>query len=339
MTITYTHRYQAHPGAIVALAVLLCSFTGCSESPDPTIDTDASATRRNDVPRLVALGTAQDGGFPHAACECAQCERARIHPRDARLIASLALVLPSPTRTYLIDATPDIRPQLDRLRTLRGTTGSRVERVPVDGVFLTHAHLGHYTGLAFFGYESIHTSGVPVFCTPSMARYLESNGPWSQLVRLKNIELRPTEPGRTIDLDGGVTVTSIRVPHRDEYADTVGFVFRGPTRSALYIPDTDSWSAWTPSLIKALEGIDVAILDATFFSTAELPGRDVSEIGHPLVTASMDLLGPLVNAGKLEVYFTHLNHSNPAIFADGPEHREIEERGFAVLADGQEIPL
>lgn len=339
MQITFTRCYAAHAVSIVSLAVLLILFTGCGESPDPTIDADVTSTPRDDAPHLVALGTAQDGGFPHAACECAQCERARTHPREARLIASLALVLPSPTRTYLIDATPDIRPQLDRLRTLRGTTGDRLERMPVDGVFLTHAHLGHYTGLAFFGFESIHTNGVPVYCTPSMAGYLETNGPWSQLVRLNNIELRPTEPGRTIAFDGGVTVTAIRVPHRDEYADTVGYVFRGPTRTALYVPDTDSWSEWSPSLIEVLESIDVAILDATFFSAAELPGRDVTEIGHPLVTASMDLLGPLVDAGRLEVYFTHLNHSNPAIFVDSPEQREIERRGFAVLADGQEIPL
>ena len=321
------------------LLLLLVTTIGCPESPETATGPDTRSTEQSDTPRLVALGTAQDGGFPHAACECPQCDRARARPLDARLIASLALVLPSPERTYLIDATPDIRPQLDLLRTLGRTTRDPVDRLPVDGVFLTHAHLGHYTGLAFFGYESIHTSGVPVFCTPAMARYLETNGPWSQLVRLNNIELRPTEPGRAIDLGGDVTVTAIRVPHRDEYADTVGFVFRGPTRSALYVPDTDSWSRWSPSLIEVLDGIDVAILDATFFSTAELPGRDVSRIGHPLVSASMDLLGPLVGAGRLEVYFTHLNHSNPAIFTDSPEHREIEVRGFSVLADGQEIPL
>ena len=324
---------------LLCSAVLLAAVFACAGAPERGIDADGPVAERSDAPRLVALGTAQDGGFPHAACSCTACERARARPGDARLIASLALVLPSPSRTYLIDATPDIRPQLDRLRALRGTTGDRVDRLPVDGVFLTHAHLGHYTGLAFFGYESIHTRGLPVFCTPSMVRYLEANGPWSQLVRLQNVDLFPTEPGRSIDLGANVTVTAIRVPHRDEYADTVGFVFRGPARSAIYVPDTDSWSAWEPALTEVLDGIDVAIIDATFFSASELPGRDVSEIGHPLVTASMDLLEPLVQAGVLEVYFTHLNHSNPAIFADSPERREIERRGFGVLTEGQEIPL
>jgi pyrroloquinoline quinone biosynthesis protein B len=322
------------------LVVAVAAGLGCHESPrssDGVIEPPPES--ETDLPSLVALGTAQDGGFPHAACVCPQCERARAHPGERRLIASLALLLPAPRRAYLIDATPDIRPQLDRLRALRETGGDRVDRLPVDGVFLTHAHLGHYTGLAFFGYESIHSRGLPVFSTPSMARYLENNGPWSQLVQLGNIDLQPTEPGRPIDLGQGVTVTAIRVPHRDEYADTVGFFFSGPRRRVLYVPDTDSWSAWTPSLVDRLDGVDVAILDATFFSTAELPGRDVSKIGHPLVTTSMDLLAPLVERGDLEVYFTHLNHSNPAIFSDSSQHRRIEDRGFAVLAEGQQIPL
>jgi len=333
-------RYLPRKVVVLLLATLLPIGAGCIETSRPTPDTEPpSSIDRNDTPRLVALGIAQDGGFPHAACECQNCDRARNRPQDARLIASLALLLPSPTRTYLIDATPDIRPQLDRLRALRRTTGDRMNRLPVDGVFLTHAHLGHYTGLAFFGYESIHTNELPVFCTPSMADYLEHNGPWSQLVRLGNIELSPMLHGQALDLGGDVAVQAIHVPHRDEYADTVGFVFRGPTRTVLYVPDTDSWSAWNPSLIEALREVDVAILDATFFSTAELPGRDVSKIGHPLITESMDLLEPLVRAGSLEVYFTHLNHSNPAILPDSPEREEIERRGFAVLTEGLEIPL
>jgi pyrroloquinoline quinone biosynthesis protein B len=332
-------RSTSRSAAILSLAVLLSIAVGCTEEPRREADAVAPPAERNDAPRLVALGIAQDGGFPHAACECSHCDRARSRPQAARLIASLALLLPSPNRMYLVDATPDIRPQLDRLRALRRATGDRLDRSPVDGVFLTHAHLGHYTGLAFFGYESIHTTDIPVFCTSSMAEYLENNGPWSQLVRLNNVELSPMGHGRAVDLGGGVAVTAIQVPHRDEYADTVGFIFRGPMRSVLYVPDTDSWSAWSPSLVETLEGIDVAILDATFFSTAELPGRDVSKIGHPLVTASMDLLEPLVKNGSLEVYFTHLNHSNPAIFPDSPENEQIERRGFAVLTEGQEIPL
>ena len=75
----------------------------------------------------------------------------------------------------------------------------------------------------------------------------------------------------------------------------------------------------------------------------ELPDRDVSKIRHPLVTDTMDLLGPLLKDGKreggLKVYFTHMNHTNPALDGGGAARRAIEARGFKVLEEGQELGL
>jgi len=206
-------------------------------------------------------------------------------------------------------------------------------------VLLTHAHIGHYVGLAFFGFEAVHTQGLPVHCSAGMARFLRRNGPWSQLVEMGNVTLLELRPDRPIELGDSVTATAWSVPHRDEFADTVGFLLRGPTRSVLYVPDTDSWEAWDPPFESRLSGIDVAILDGTFFSTDELPGRAVGDIGHPLIQASMDRLQPLVARGALDVYFTHLNHSNPALDPASPEREEIERRGFHVLNEGQVFPL
>jgi pyrroloquinoline quinone biosynthesis protein B len=288
-------------------------------------------------PLLRVLGTAQDGGLPHASCSCVRCEAARDDPGRRRLVSSLALVTSAGT-THLFDATPDIREQLDLLRDLREQPG-RVDRSPLASVWLTHAHMGHYTGLAFFGFEAMHTPDLDLFCSSSMARYLRNNGPWSQLVEMGNVSLNEIAAGQPTSLDGGVTITAINVPHREEYSDTLGFIFEGAARRVLFVPDTDPWRAWDPPLIDQLADIDVALLDGTFYSGTELPGRDLSEIGHPLITSSMDLLEPLVSAGRLEVYFTHLNHSNPALDPASIERREIERRGFHVLRDGQELPF
>jgi pyrroloquinoline quinone biosynthesis protein B len=280
----------------------------------------------------------QDGGLPHAACACARCEAARSDPARKRSVASLALISGDPPSVHLVDATPDITEQLRRVRDLRPPNEARTDRKPVDGVLLTHAHVGHYLGLAHFGFEVVSTSGLPVYASERMAAYLRENGPWSQLVRLENVVLRTIRPGEPFDLAGGLQVTPIVVPHRDEYSDTLGFVVRGPRSSLLYVPDTDSWRAWTTSIVDLVGDVDVAILDGTFYSAGELPGRDVTKIGHPLVTETMDLLEPLVRSGK-RVCFTHLNHSNPALDPASPERRAIEARGFHVLEEGQEIPL
>lgn len=290
-------------------------------------------------PFLRAVGTVQDGGLPHAACTCTRCERARHDPAAKRHVASLALVLPTGKKVFLIDATPDLREQLDALADVRDAPAGRTDRAPIDGVLLTHAHMGHYLGLAFLGYEAIHTSKMPVWGTPRMCAFLRTNGPWSQLVTKEEITLQELADGATVELGEGVRVTAVRAPHRDEFADTLGFRVAGPHRTVLYVPDTDNWVAWGDRLAAALDGVDVAILDGTFFSGDELPGREVAKIGHPLMTDTMERLGPRVAAGTLRVYFTHLNHSNPALEAESAAAKLLKEKGFFVLAEGEKIGL
>ncbi|HEX9669933.1 MAG TPA: MBL fold metallo-hydrolase [Thermoanaerobaculia bacterium] len=292
------------------------------------------------APRLVVLGTVQDGGLPHVACTCVRCERARREPGFRRHVASLALHLPASDKVYLLDATPDLGEQLDEVARLRGRSAAgRVDRAPVDGVFLTHAHVGHYLGLAFFGFETVHARRLPVWASPRMADFLRGNGPWSQLVKLENVELRALRAGEPVALEGGVSVTPLQVPHRDEYSDTLGFFVRGPRRTVLYVPDTDSWRAWARPLPELLAGVDEALLDGTFYSLDELPGRDVASIGHPLIADTMELLAPLVKSRGLRVAFTHLNHSNPALEPESAARQAIAARGFRVLAEGEEIGL
>lgn len=304
-------------------------------------------------PYVRALGTVQDGGLPDTGCSCERCEAALADPSLARHVASLALVLPGTSREdapeiWLIDATPDLHEQIGHLRRagLRpNAPAGRIDRAPVDGVLLTHAHMGHYLGLAFFGFEDVNTHRLPVVATPRMSEFLRTNGPWSQLVDLENIQLREVEPGGDTTL-GPVRVTLVPAPHRDEFSDTVGYLLEGPAaddgsrgRRLLYVPDTDSWPAWGERLEGLFDSLDLLVVDGTFFSTGELPNRSVEQIGHPLITDTMDRLEARVRAGRLQVWFTHLNHSNPALTAGSPERREIERRGFRVLAEGEEIPL
>jgi pyrroloquinoline quinone biosynthesis protein B len=290
--------------------------------------------------RILVLGTAQDGGVPHAACSCTRCLAARREPERRRSVSSLAVV--TEKRTFLVDATPDVREQLEELRlaTERGRAEvGGVDRQPLGGVLLTHAHIGHYLGLAFFGFEAVHTRHMPVFATQRMIDFLRRNDPWRELLRRGNIALYIAPPGAPFELADGVMVTPIAAPHRDELSDTVGYLFRGPRASLLYVPDTDAWEGWRPAISELARGVDYALLDGTFYSPAELPGRDVTKIGHPLITRTMDLLGPLVAGGKPRVFFTHLNHSNPALETDSAARREIERRGFRVLDEAQEFPL
>lgn len=316
---------------------------GSAASHDAPTSAIATLAARPAGPFVRVLGTVQDGGLPHPACSCDRCEAARHDPARKRWVASLAVVLPASGRVVLIDASPDLREQLHALAVavagIRAAPAGGTDRSPVDGVILTHAHIGHYLGLAFFGYEAVHTRGLPVHATPRMAAFLAANGPWSQLVRLGEIELREVAPGGRVDLGEGVVAELVPVPHRDEYADTVAVLLRGPRASVFYVPDTDSWRSWERSLPEVLAGVDVALVDGTFYSADELPGRPPSSIGHPLIVDTMDLLAGAVAAGRLRVLFTHLNHSNPALDPASEAARAITARGFAVAAEGEEIAL
>ena len=296
-------------------------------------------------PRVVVLGIAQDGGLAQIGCDCKNCAAARRDPSRVRHVASLAIHVPRTDHVYLVDATPDLPAQIEAIHAFHhrpvGPLAGKTDRAPVDGVLLTHAHIGHYLGLAQFGFESLSTKNMPVWASPRMAAYLRANGPWSQLVRLDNIALHEFQPGQAFQLEPGITVKPIQVPHRDEYSDTMAFLIRGPRKTLLYVPDTDTWATWPKPLTDVLrdEKVDIALLDGTFYSADELPDRDATKIKHPLITATMDLLQPLVKAGKVRVYFTHLNHSNPAFEPDGAAEKAIVARGFGVVAEGAELGL
>ncbi len=290
---------------------------------------------RSTGPFLVVLGVAQDGGFPQAGCGKPCCVRAWQERKAGSLVSSLAIVDPAGSRSWLIDATPDFPEQLHRLQRL----GPDSKPVDLEGIFLTHAHTGHYTGLVYLGREAIGSFGVAVYAMPRMQEFLRTNGPWDQLVRLENISLRPLAAGKAVRLGAGITITPLPVPHRDEYSETVGYRIRGPERTALYIPDIDKWERWEVSLEELIREVDVAFLDGTFYSGDELPGRDLSEIPHPLIRETVMRLEDLPEADKSKVRFIHLNHTNPAWIPASEARRFIEGNGFRVAAERERFPL
>jgi pyrroloquinoline quinone biosynthesis protein B len=282
-------------------------------------------------PATIVLGIAQDGGVPQAG--------AFSDPRwdriDAsRKVVSIGIVDPRRGTRWMIDATPDFRRQLTDLR----RTGVGADRPVVDGIFLTHAHLGHYTGLMFLGFESIGAKDVPVWAMPRMAEFLRTNGPWSQLVAKGNIAIKPLADGTPIGLGDGLTVTPFLVPHRQEFSETVGFRIDGPDRSVLWLPDLDSWRELDEQGVRIedlIASVDVAYLDGTFFADGEIPGRDMRGFPHPFIAQTIERLAALPPSERAKVRFIHLNHTNRALDADSPERRAIEAAGMAVAEEGE----
>jgi pyrroloquinoline quinone biosynthesis protein B len=276
----------------------------------PALFTPSADSPPQSAWQLVVLGIAQDAGIPQLGCEQELCRSIRAGKRKPERVSSLGLINRTTGRSYLFDATPDMVSQLATLN------GGR----PPDGVFLTHAHIGHYTGLMYFGRESIDAKSVPVYGTGRMAGFLRGNGPWSLLVSRNNIDVRIVSPDSPMTIEPGLSVTAF-VPHRDEFTDTVGYRIERSNRRALFIPDIDQWSKWSRSIREMVDSVDVAFLDGTFASADELPGRTIADIPHPLIPDTRTLLA----GSKTAVWFIHLNHTNGQIGA-----RDVARDGMAI---------
>ena len=282
----------------------------------------------------IVLGNAQDGGLPHAGCARPCCETARRDPSRRALVASLGLIDREAGRVFLVDATPNFPEQVEALNRAAGRPAASLP----DGILLTHAHVGHYAGLIHLGREVAGADRVPVWCTPSMAEFLRSNGPWSLLVSAGHVELRETPPSTTVELTPRVRATPIPVPHRREFSDCVAWRIEGPGRALLYLPDIDGWAELPGGRPGIRRGVDVALLDGTFFDpAAELRRTDASGILHPPIPDTLRRLAAL--ARRPEVRFTHLNHTNPANVPGSAERRRVEAEGERVARPGERFAL
>lgn len=283
---------------------------------------------------LVVLGTIQDAGSPHIACQKECCASLFDKPDPLRKVVSLGVIDPQTGTTYLFEATPDISTQLKHISLL----SPEATELP-DGIFLTHAHIGHYSGLMYLGKEATNANQVPVYAMPRMKNFLENNGPWGQLVADENIVLSPLEENSAVVLSERLKVIPLLVPHRDEYSETVGFKIIGPEKTVLFIPDIDKWGKWEQDISEVLSEVDYAFLDATFFDGAELNTRDISEIPHPFIVESMERFRALDSEEKKKIHFIHFNHTNAVIDRGSEASREVTDKGFKIARFNQLFSL
>jgi pyrroloquinoline quinone biosynthesis protein B len=183
--------------------------------------------------------------------------------------------------------------------------------------------------LMFLGREALGAKSMPVYAMPRMQDYLIKNGPWSQLVQLENIDLKPIRIDSAVVLNKRISVTPIQVPHRDEFTETVGFMIHNNNKKALFIPDIDKWNKWDRSIIDYIKKVDIALLDATFFKNGEI-NRDMNEIPHPFVEESMQLFENLSTKEKQKIHFIHFNHTNPLLIDGSEAQKKILEKGFNI---------
>lgn len=298
----------------------------CTERTGTNKSSIADSVKTLSGTSLIVLGTIQDAGSPQAGCTKDCCKDLFIHPDKNRRVVSLGLADPVNNKKFILEATPDLTQQL---KSLKNYIPDYTKETP-DGIFLTHAHIGHYTGLMYLGKEAMNSDSTAVYAMPRMKNFLVHNGPWSQLVGGNNIFIQEMEAQKEIQLTPNLKITPFFVPHRDEFSETVGYMVSGLKKKALFIPDIDKWEKWNTNIIDAIAKVDYAFIDGTFYDAAEINNRDITTIPHPFIIESMNRFKDLPVAEKNKIYFIHFNHTNPVINKNSKQYKQVVKNGFNI---------
>ena len=276
------------------------------------------------------LGVAQDGGYPHADCKKECCNKSWQDKNLMKHPSSIALVNQKLKKYWLIDVTPDIKHQIHLLDKFN---------CKLSGIFITHAHFGHYAGLLNLGLEVMNLKKIPVYVMPQMKNFIITNSITRQLLDNDNIEIFDLSDNSNIALKEYISIMPFNVPHRNELSETVGFKVQGRNKSIIYLPDIDSWNNWEENLLKLIEENDLLFIDGTFYSKDEISYRNISKIPHPAIKDTMKRLSALNVNDRNKIYFTHLNHTNPAIVEGSTEYKEVLDNGFFILKELKRFDL
>ena len=298
MAVNYVTRFYQIFKLSFFIPFIFCLSLACGheKSSQIVIPSNKIQLKENSI-SLIILGTIQDAGSPQIDCLKKCCINLYEKPDQSRKVTSLGLIDNINQQNYLMEASPDIVTQLEIIQNANKQTMNNL----LNGIFLTHAHIGHYTGLMYFGKEAMDSNNTTIYAMPRMKDFLNSNGPWDQLVKRENIKITDINDEVEVKLSSELQITPFLVPHRDEYSETVGYKIKGPNKTALFIPDIDKWDRWEKDIVEEVKKVDYAFLDATFYSGEELNNRDI-----------------------------HFNHTNPVLNKESKEYAMVVSKGFNI---------
>jgi pyrroloquinoline quinone biosynthesis protein B len=309
--------------------------------------------------RVKVLGSAAGGGFPQWNCSCSNCCALRLGTLKARARTQAQVaVSPDPSRWFLLNASPDLRQQINATPEL--APRSAVLGSPVTSILLTSADVDSVMGLLHLReFQPLHiysTVSVRRLLTEenSLFRVLSRSAPpvrWEPmpLDRLMPL-LPPSAPGmkdglyyKAVSLLGGFpdyVSDALRNSLSPEEA-VIGVQLIHKEKRLFYAPSLpgvgEDWRRFA-------EESDLALLDGTFWKDDELIAakrtrKTAREIGHVPLWGERGLLRQPLRLGKTRRVLIHINNTNPVLNEDSGEYRAVREAGWEIAYDGMEFEL
>ena len=296
---------------------------------------------------LKLLGTAAGGGVPQWNCACTLCtlcrtEPERIHPR----LQTQAAVSSDGERWFLINASPDLRLQIESTPELCPTPRRGQRNTPIAGIVLTSADLDQVLGLLLLR----EFQPLTIYATSLVRRVLQANSFFSMLTRVPNqltwVDVVPETP---FSLDR-ITCTPLplagSLPHyANDFSDqtpgeaSLGLIFDTPNTRIAYTPSVPEI---TPQLLTVYETSDVIFVDGTFWTNAELTrthaGTPLARaIGHVPISGDDGTIALLSGITRPRKYYIHINNTNPILDPQSLEAEFVRKNGWELGHDGWQL--
>jgi pyrroloquinoline quinone biosynthesis protein B len=299
------------------------------------------------------LGTAAGGGIPQWNCACALCDLCRKSPdiTSPRLQLQAAFS-PGGEKWFLINASPDLRFQIESNSELQPLALHGKRNTPIRGIILTSADLDQVLGLLLLR----EFQPLTVYATALVRRALEANSFFRMLERVPNqLTWVQIDPGKAFILDNTVTCTPIplmgSLPHYARELDTEGLNPDEPGQAAigLLLESDGRRLAYTPSLPEVTESLriiynscDVILVDGTFWSDAELnrthSGTPLARsIGHVPMSGNDGTIALLADITTPQKIFIHINNTNPVLDSRSAEYKSLSDAGWHIGQDGWQL--
>ena len=299
------------------------------------------------------LGTAAGGGFPQWNCACTLCDLCRksrpIVPPRLQLQAAFSV---EPEKWFLINASPDLRFQIEANQELQPSARHGKRNTPIQAIILTSADLDQVLGLLLLR----EFQPLTVYATKLVRQTLEANSFLRMLHRVPNqltwIEITP---GAAFSLGGKVTCTPIPIagslpyyaqgldadplPEQEPGQAALGLLLEAGGRRLAYTPSVPEV---THNLRDLYQSCDVILVDGTFWSNAELnrthSGTPLARaIGHVPMSGGDGTIALLADITEPQKIFIHLNNTNPVLDPRSAEYESLQNAGWQIGQDGWQL--
>jgi pyrroloquinoline quinone biosynthesis protein B len=296
------------------------------------------------------LGSAAGGGFPQANCNCRNCAdvragRSGLTPRTQSSLAVSA----NGEQWLLLNASPDIRQQINATPELAPRPGSGMRASPIAAVVLTNGDVDHVAGLLSLREGFAFT----LLASKRVLEALAANSIFNVLSSRHVTRVALPLEERS-EVPGGLSIKAYSVPGKaalyledasdplsSREGDSIGLeVSERATGAAFhYIPGCAAVDA---SLAARLHGARLVLFDGTLYTDNEMIAQGLSEktgrrMGH--ISMSEGSMAAFAALGVERRIYVHINNSNPALREDSPERAAVERTGWEIARDGMEIRL